>query len=75
MDALLEGGEDDRVGDARLRVGLAEIDDDGAEVKDFVKGGLDLRTTDFHAGQKTDAAALSGERREGIGCVEASEPT
>ena len=39
MDALLERGEDDGVGYARLRVGLAEIGDGGAQVQDFVKGG------------------------------------
>ena len=75
LDATLEGGEDDRVGHARLRVGLAEVADDRREIEDLIESGFVLRAADFHAREEADAAAADREGRERIGGVEAAEPT
>ena len=75
LDAALEGGEDDRVGHARLRVGLAEVGDDRREVEHLVEGGFILRAADFHAREQADATTADREGRERVGGVEAAEPT
>ena len=74
VDATLEGREDDRVGDAGLRVGLAEIADRRGEVEHLVEGGFILRAADFHAGQQSDAATADGESGERVRGMEAAEP-
>ena len=75
LDATFEGGEDDRVGHARLRVGLAEVADDRREVEHLVEGGFILRAPDFHAREQADATAADREGRERVRSVEAAEPT
>ena len=74
LDAALEGGEDDRIGHARLRVGLAQVADDRGQVEDLVERGFILRAADLHPGEQADAPAADREGRERIRSVEAAEP-
>jgi hypothetical protein len=74
VHAALHRRENDGIGHAGGRVGLAQVVDDLGEVEHLVEGRLLLGAADLEQREQADLPAADAEGREGIRGVETREP-